>query len=104
MVVLDGYDVAIMGFVAPQLRVDWVLSAVAIGAVLSAALIGQAVGALAGGPRIVEALGALQASRGYAMQLLRAQSRPIALVKAFTSKVVRTNHSAPIKSSSIDPA
>lgn len=50
VMVLDGYDVAIMGFVAPQLRVDWMLSADALGAVLSAALIGQAVGALAGGP------------------------------------------------------
>jgi len=47
---LDGFDVAIMGFIAPQLKMDWGLSHQQLGPVLSAALIGLAVGALVAGP------------------------------------------------------
>ena len=47
---LDGLDVAIMGFIAPQLKMDWGLSHQQLGPVLSAALIGLAVGALVAGP------------------------------------------------------
>jgi MFS transporter, AAHS family, 4-hydroxybenzoate transporter len=50
VIVLDGFDIAIMGFVAPQLRIDWALSHDSLGMILSAALIGQATGAIAGGP------------------------------------------------------
>jgi AAHS family 4-hydroxybenzoate transporter-like MFS transporter len=47
---LDGLDVAIMGFIAPQLKMDWGLSHQQLGPVLSAALMGLAVGALVAGP------------------------------------------------------
>ncbi|SDH92329.1 MFS transporter [Pseudomonas panipatensis] len=47
---LDGLDVAIMGFIAPQLKADWNLSTQALGPVLSAALVGLAAGALIAGP------------------------------------------------------
>jgi AAHS family 4-hydroxybenzoate transporter-like MFS transporter len=50
IIALDGFDVAIMGFIAPQLKIDWGLSPQALGPVLSAALIGLAVGALTAGP------------------------------------------------------
>jgi AAHS family 4-hydroxybenzoate transporter-like MFS transporter len=50
IIALDGFDVAIMGFIAPQLKMDWGLSPQALGPVLSAALIGLAVGALVAGP------------------------------------------------------
>ncbi|WP_442969170.1 MFS transporter [Pseudomonas sp. Q1-7] len=50
IIALDGFDVAIMGFIAPQLKMDWGLAPMALGPVLSAALIGLAVGALVAGP------------------------------------------------------
>ncbi|WP_418338255.1 MFS transporter [Pseudomonas citronellolis] len=50
IIALDGFDVAVMGFIAPQLKMDWGLSARELGPVLSAALIGLAVGALVAGP------------------------------------------------------
>jgi len=50
IIALDGFDVAIMGFIAPQLKVDWGLDAHALGPVLSAALIGLAGGAMTAGP------------------------------------------------------
>lgn len=50
IIALDGFDVAIMGFIAPQLKLDWSLDAHALGPVLSAALMGLAGGAMAAGP------------------------------------------------------
>ncbi|MFP3525994.1 MFS transporter, partial [Pantoea sp. SIMBA_072] len=50
IIALDGLDVAIIGFIAPQLKSDWGLSAQSLGPVLSAALIGLALGALIAGP------------------------------------------------------
>jgi len=50
IIVLDGFDAVIMGFIAPQLKTDWNISHQALGAVLSAGLIGQALGAMLSGP------------------------------------------------------
>ena len=50
IIALDGLDVAIIGFIAPQLKSDWGLDAQSLGPVLSAALIGLALGALIAGP------------------------------------------------------
>lgn len=50
IVAMDGLDVAIMGFVAPVVMRDWAVSRAAFGPVMSAAMIGLAVGALAAGP------------------------------------------------------
>jgi MFS transporter, AAHS family, 4-hydroxybenzoate transporter len=49
VMVFDGCDVVVTSFLAPQLKVEWHSSAPALGAMLSAALIGQALGALAAG-------------------------------------------------------
>lgn len=50
IIVMDGFDVAIMGFIAPALKQQWGVSNQALGPVLSAALIGLALGALVAGP------------------------------------------------------
>ena len=50
IVVADGFDVAIMGFVAPYIKADWQLTNNALAPVLSAALAGLAVGAMITGP------------------------------------------------------
>jgi len=50
IIALDGLDVAIIGFIAPQLKSEWHLGAQSLGPVLSAALIGLALGALIAGP------------------------------------------------------
>ncbi|AJO78652.1 MULTISPECIES: MFS transporter [Pseudomonas] len=50
IIALDGFDVAIMGFIAPQLKLDWGLEPQALGPVISAALIGLAAGAMTAGP------------------------------------------------------
>jgi MFS transporter, AAHS family, 4-hydroxybenzoate transporter len=50
IIVFDGFDVVIMGFVAPQLKVAWGITHQALGGVLSAGLIGQALGATIAGP------------------------------------------------------
>jgi AAHS family 4-hydroxybenzoate transporter-like MFS transporter len=50
IVAMDGLDVAIMGFVAPVVMRDWTVSRAAFGPVMSAAMIGLAVGALVAGP------------------------------------------------------
>ncbi len=47
---LDGIDTASMGFVAPSLMTDWHISRVAFGPVMSAALLGFALGAMVVGP------------------------------------------------------
>ncbi|VTZ65458.1 MFS transporter [Sinorhizobium medicae] len=50
IIVMDGFDAVIMGFIAPQLKLEWQVSPQSLGAILSAGLIGQAVGALLAGP------------------------------------------------------
>ncbi|AHL76895.1 4-hydroxybenzoate transporter [Stutzerimonas stutzeri] len=50
IVVFDGFDVAVMGFIAPSLMQEWDLSRAAFGPVMSAGMVGLAIGALAAGP------------------------------------------------------
>lgn len=50
VVAMDGMDIALMGFIAPALKGDWGVSTHQLGAVISAALIGLASGAMVAGP------------------------------------------------------
>jgi AAHS family 4-hydroxybenzoate transporter-like MFS transporter len=50
IITTDGIDVAIMGFLAPAITKEWGISKAAFGAVMSAAPIGLAIGALLIGP------------------------------------------------------
>lgn len=50
IVVMDGFDVVIMGFVGPSLKAAWHLSNNSLAPVLSAALFGLTFGALTAGP------------------------------------------------------
>jgi AAHS family 4-hydroxybenzoate transporter-like MFS transporter len=50
IVLLDGFDTAAIGYIAPSLIGEWGVSKPALGPVLSAALFGLAVGALSAGP------------------------------------------------------
>lgn len=50
VVVADGMDVAIMGFVTPSILQDWAISRPAFGIVISAAPFGLVIGALVAGP------------------------------------------------------
>ena len=50
VVLLDGFDTATMGYIAPSLISDWGLSRAALAPVLGAALLGLAVGAFGAGP------------------------------------------------------
>lgn len=50
VVAADGYDTAAIGFIAPSLVHDWGIARSALGPVMSAALAGLGVGALAAGP------------------------------------------------------
>ncbi|MBK5413287.1 MFS transporter [Pseudomonas sp. TH31] len=50
VIALDGFDAAIMGFIAPELAREWAVSKLDLGPVMSAALIGVAIGALIAGP------------------------------------------------------
>ena len=50
IVALDGFDTAIMGFIAPALVDSWGIAASSLGPVMSAALFGLAIGALTAGP------------------------------------------------------
>lgn len=50
IVLFDGVDVAVMGFIAPAVMQDWALSKAAFGPVMSAAMFGLAAGALLAGP------------------------------------------------------
>jgi AAHS family 4-hydroxybenzoate transporter-like MFS transporter len=50
IMVADGFDTAAIGFVAPALTREWGVEKLALGPVLSASLIGMALGALVGGP------------------------------------------------------
>jgi len=50
VVALDGMDIALMGFIAPTLKASWGVTNHQLGAVISAALIGLALGAMVAGP------------------------------------------------------
>src|ERR1700758_2160114 len=50
VVLLDGFDTAAIGYIAPSLITEWGVSKPALAPVLSAALFGLAFGALAAGP------------------------------------------------------
>src|SRR6266403_998588 len=50
VVVADGMDVAIMGFVTPSILQEWDISRAAFGIVISAAPFGLVIGALVAGP------------------------------------------------------
>ncbi len=50
IVMMDGLDTAVMGFVAPVIMRDWGVGRAAFGTVMSAAMVGLAIGALAAGP------------------------------------------------------
>lgn len=49
IIMLDGYDAAVMGFVAPALIEDWGISRAEMGPILGAAMFGVAIGALVAG-------------------------------------------------------
>ena len=50
IIALDGFDIAIMGFIAPELKADWGITNRELGLIISAALIGLALGAMLSGP------------------------------------------------------
>ena len=50
IVLLDGFDTAAIGFIAPSLITEWGIDKPALAPVLSAALFGLACGALGSGP------------------------------------------------------
>ena len=50
IVLLDGFDTAAIGFIAPSLIAEWGITRPALAPVLSAALFGLACGALVSGP------------------------------------------------------
>jgi MFS transporter, AAHS family, 4-hydroxybenzoate transporter len=50
VVLLDGFDTAAIGYIAPSLITEWGIERPALGPVLSAALFGLAFGALSSGP------------------------------------------------------
>src|SRR6476659_9788514 len=50
VVLLDGFDTAAIGYIAPSLVAEWGLERPALAPVLSAALFGLAAGALSSGP------------------------------------------------------
>jgi len=50
IIMLDGYDAAVMGFIAPALIEDWGISRSVLGPILGAAMFGVAIGALVAGP------------------------------------------------------
>ncbi|EJN21704.1 sugar phosphate permease [Pseudomonas sp. GM78] len=50
VVLFDGFDVAVMGFIAPSLIQEWGLSKAAFGPVMGAGMVGLAIGALTAGP------------------------------------------------------
>ena len=56
IVVMDGFDTAAIGFIAPSLVQEWGVTRPELGPVLSAALFGLAAGALSSGP-IADCLG-----------------------------------------------
>nr|MDQ6119662.1 hypothetical protein [Klebsiella pneumoniae subsp. pneumoniae] len=55
IIMLDGYDAAVMGFVAPALIEDWGISRAEMGPILGAAMFGVAIGALVAQVRFLTA-------------------------------------------------
>jgi len=49
-VIMDGIDVAIMGFLAPELKRQWGITNIEMAPVLGSALFGLAIGAMVAGP------------------------------------------------------
>lgn len=49
-IIMDGIDVAIMGFLAPELKRQWGISNIEMAPVLGSALFGLAIGAMIAGP------------------------------------------------------
>ena len=50
IIMFDGYDAAVMGFIAPALIEEWHISRAVMGPILGAAMFGVAIGALIAGP------------------------------------------------------
>ena len=50
IVTFDGFDAAIMGFIAPAILQEWAISKAAFGPIMASAMIGLAAGALISGP------------------------------------------------------
>src|SRR5207344_1369163 len=50
VVAIDGFDTAIIGFIAPAIRVEWGLEVARLGPLFAAGLFGLMVGAFAVGP------------------------------------------------------
>lgn len=50
IIMIDGYDAAVMGFIAPALLESWGISRAELGPILGAAMFGVAIGALVAGP------------------------------------------------------
>ncbi len=50
IIMFDGYDAAVMGFIAPALMEDWGMGRGQMGPILGAAMFGVAIGALVAGP------------------------------------------------------
>ncbi|MGI4718175.1 MAG: MFS transporter [Janthinobacterium lividum] len=50
IIAIDGFDTAIIGFIAPSLRTDWGLSPQQLGPLMSAGLVGLAFGSFLAGP------------------------------------------------------
>ncbi len=50
VIALDGFDITLMGFIAPELKNEWGVGNHQLGMVISAALIGLTIGALLSGP------------------------------------------------------
>lgn len=50
VLIMDGFDIVAMGFIAPALVADWHISREALGPVMSMSLLGLALGGLLGGP------------------------------------------------------
>ncbi|THC45206.1 MFS transporter [Massilia sp. Mn16-1_5] len=50
VIALDGFDTAIIGFIAPSLKSEWGLSPTQLGPLLSAGLVGLAAGSFVAGP------------------------------------------------------
>ena len=50
VVAMDGMDIALMGFIAPELKTSWGINNNQLGTVISAALIGLTLGAMVAGP------------------------------------------------------
>jgi len=50
IVIVDGIDISIMGFIAPVLKQQWGVTTTELAPVMSVALVGLAIGAVVSGP------------------------------------------------------